>query len=358
MEQHPSKQLSSEKMIALAKITPVVKDEENPMSGNNDKLLNGITKPLCTDGPSTKILNVGKKENVPVPVSLPPGKLIPIPLTGEDSSKRGKTSPVSENLPAEFEGNSMYGDNMPPNGKRKPLPTSDCSMKVLDMDKNECVPVPVLSPPIKPVPNPLSRGNYSRTGENSKVKFISAEEAALLTSGAKAKPCPARVSLGTVPYVAKRTCSSVPATEASKPCLLKENSNSICGTPPGFNKQVPYRSIECGTSLQSPSVKTPQESRFERPPSCLSKPFTSERLRGIDEKLFIPRSSAIKSVPRSCKVWSQPDGSSVDREAYVSPSKRAKRAELKHNGEAACNISNNEDLMLTMNNASGLMASL
>lgn len=182
-----------------------------------------------------------------------------------------------------------------------------------------------------------------------------------MSSGAKKKQH-TQGSSGTVPSVANRTCSSVPATEASKAGLRKGSSDSIFGTP-GFSKHVTFGDNPDSILATPPGYNKHVTSRVGespsvRPPSRVGKTFTSERLKGIDEKLFIPRPVAVKSIPRSSKVLSPPNGRSVDREAYISPSKRAKFSELKYNGEAALSMSNNEDFMLTKNNASGLMVSL
>ncbi|XP_058080202.1 uncharacterized protein LOC131228522 isoform X2 [Magnolia sinica] len=171
---------------------------------------------------------------------------------------------VNRSLPVKFQVNRSFPgkldeDSMAHNG---------------EMGKTEYAPV-AISTPGKAVPRPISKACSFKVGEASKVKFIPANEAILLTSGAKAKLGSLGSLLPRASPIHTVLSPVVKGTPASKGCLQKGSSNLSSGhSQPAV---LPDKWLKNGI-LQQPSVKPSKPLHVEKSPSRTEyNPSISER---------------------------------------------------------------------------------
>ncbi|KAF8389709.1 hypothetical protein HHK36_024228 [Tetracentron sinense] len=170
--------------------------------------------------------------------------------------------------------------------------------------------------------------------ETAKVKFLTAKEAAMLSSGAKTKASPLRGGLSSepglsdsVPFISKRT--SVVSTTPK--CSLQKGNTNPSFRPSGNSKPLTLGSVQIPTSPQQRALQTSKPLNDEQPhPRFPCKRSASEGLtnmKALGDRPRTPISPDVKSEPS--KVLSGTNVRSVDDE-LLSHSKHIGGTDPKH----------------------------
>ncbi|KAF8399591.1 hypothetical protein HHK36_015459 [Tetracentron sinense] len=163
-----------------------------------------------------------------------------------------------------------------------------------------------------------------RAVETANVNILPAEEAILLSSGAKTKSSPLWGGLGsrTGPSDTVPSISSNPVVSTTVPpkCFVLKGNANPSSRPSIHSEPLTLGSVQTSTTLPQRAVQNSKPLKDgESPQHFPSKCSTSERstnIKGEEDRPGIPFAPAVESEPSSCKVLPQTNLRSVDAKIH------------------------------------------